>query len=434
MNMDNNTEIGIFENLVIEKVNDNKVSKLIINYFLQKLNQTADVAIKCFNDVSKYKDIFSEFKLYLLNGNYNIKNPLYIENYSAQKILELIPSLTASGVYSCMTWLRDNPEEAKKWIDKGLPNKDVIICEANFKKESTHNNENQRKKIENLFETDENDRFIRLIIPKGIINVNGSLNKEMSLINKKRTELNLDEVAILKKYVSQLYQPSVINKTCSRNDLIKIIDNFYSNRDNLSDDDMIKLYLKVLNDLEGELLKYECIEDSRFVTFCRRDFLKEELTKSLLKKDFNQAFYDIVDYVKADTWISFGSVPNKYDFKKIDNDDCDYKKCGIVCIQEKEIILNMIQEFKNSLAGGKLTFDDRDNLIAVALDKLRLIPTGSEFTINQIIDNFGDIDDFNEKFDIFNKVIEESEKQGIHLEPTMTGVTGMPWANSFIKK
>lgn len=261
-------------------------------------------------------------------------------------------------------------------------------------------------------------------------------NDKKSLKNEilELMQLSKPDTNTIENVSSQKIILSVINKTCSRNDLIKIIDNFYSNRDNLSDDDMIKLYLKVLNDLEGELLKYECIEDSRFVTFCRRDFLKEELTKSLLKKDFNQAFYDIVDYVKADTWISFGSVPNKYDFKKIDNDDCDYKKCGIVCIQEKEIILNMIQEFKNSLAGGKLTFDNRDNLIAVAVDKLRLIPTGSEFTINQIIDNFGDIDDFNEKFDIFNKVIEESKKQEIYFESTNRGVTGMPWANSFIKK
>lgn len=274
---------------------------------------------------------------------------------------------------------------------------------------------------------------------------NNSVNYDKNEINNnfnesKATDLNIKdfEKLVLEKVnddqISQLYQSCVINKTCSRNDLIKIIDNFYSNRDNLSDDDMIKLYLKVLNNLEGKLLKYECIEDLRFVTFCRRDFLKEELTKSLLKKDFNQAFYDIVDYVKADTWISFGSVPNKYDFKKIDNDDCDYKKCGIICMQEKEIILNMIQEFKNSLAGGKLTFDDRDNSIAAAVDKLRLIPTGSEFKINQIIDNFEDIDDFNNKFDIYNKVIEESKKQGIYFESTNTGVTGMPWANSFIKK
>ena len=130
-----------------------------------------------------------------------------------------------------------------------------------------------------------------------------------------------------------------------REELVKIIDAFYCS----TDKDMMNLFMETLNKLEEVLIKYEYNEDSRFVTFGRRDFLKQELTASLEEKNYEQAFYDIVDYVKADTWISSATVPSEYNFQEVIKIDTEYKDCGIICLQEKEILLAMIKEFKKGV-------------------------------------------------------------------------------------
>lgn len=138
-----------------------------------------------------------------------------------------------------------------------------------------------------------------------------------------------------------------------REELINVVNDFYNERNNyVTNEAKLNLYIKTLNKIEEILLKYECSEDYRFVTFGRRDFLKKELTISLENKELEQAFYDIIDYVKADTYISHGTVPSEYNYQEIVNMDNVYKNSGIICKQEQEILLEMIKEFKNKISNN----------------------------------------------------------------------------------
>lgn len=59
------------------------------------------------------------------------------------------------------------------------------------------------KEIDALFATDQEDRFINLVIPKD------KLGDELNLIGKKRMDLDLDEIIRVKKYASFLYEEAL---------------------------------------------------------------------------------------------------------------------------------------------------------------------------------------------------------------------------------
>lgn len=114
------------EKIIENKVNDSFFSKLLINYFKNEIGKRDNVSKVLFNDLSKYDDIFNEFILYLMKKTYALPNAINIEGYTAKQIAELNPHFKATGVYTFLKYLRENPEEAKDIISKGFPNKDVV--------------------------------------------------------------------------------------------------------------------------------------------------------------------------------------------------------------------------------------------------------------------------------------------------------------------
>ena len=67
-----------------------------------------------------------------------------------------------------------------------------------------------RELIDYLYETDEEGRFVRLVIPRSEVNeelINKlfpDLQGDLSFIGKKKLELSLDEVVIVKQYATKL--------------------------------------------------------------------------------------------------------------------------------------------------------------------------------------------------------------------------------------
>lgn len=138
-----------------------------------------------------------------------------------------------------------------------------------------------------------------------------------------------------------------------RKKLIDYEEQWLNNHPNKNDDP--QEYISFLNGIDDIISKHDYAADDRFVTYGRREFLRKEFSDYLNEKTysgrgkFNDAFVDLAEYYTGNTWISMSSVPEGIDFHKVDNADNEYRKEGIICKQEIEIIKEMIQEFKSHL-------------------------------------------------------------------------------------
>ena len=124
-------------------------------------------------------------------------------------------------------------------------------------------------------------------------------------------------------------------------------------------------YISFLDGINDIISKHDYEIDDRFVTYGRRDFLRKEFSDYLCEKTYsgrgkyNDAFVDLAEYYTGNTWISISSVPNDIDFHKINENDIEYRKEGIICEQEINIIKEMIAEFRDYLS---LLNSDTNNL------------------------------------------------------------------------
>lgn len=147
----------------------------------------------------------------------------------------------------------------------------------------------------------------------------------------------------------------LLTRKLKRKILIDEVNDFWEKYKSIAEN---KKKRKFINDylvkLEKILNKYECEYDNRFVTYGRRNFLMKEFLSNLNEKKDNSnfnylevAFGDLYDYIMCDTWITASSVPDNESVENIIKEDNAYREDGIVCKQEKEILLDMISELKN---------------------------------------------------------------------------------------
>lgn len=112
----------------------------------------------------------------------------------------------------------------------------------------------------------------------------------------------------------------------------------------------------LLEHLENELSKYEFDEDKNFIMNQRRKGLKEEIEERFKKNDGNmnnivsESLFNFWEFVSDE----YGGVLSILeDYKELDLSidelsamDDEYRNRGIICFQEKNIILEMINSFK----------------------------------------------------------------------------------------
>lgn len=114
--------------------------------------------------------------------------------------------------------------------------------------------------------------------------------------------------------------------------------------------------LDIIEQLENELANHKFKKDNNFLVNQRRKGLKETITNELLTKKnmkninnvLPEALFIFLEYVNDEYagdvlyyYHEFG-LPRK-DFYKMDN---KYRKKGIICLQEKNIILNIMNYIK----------------------------------------------------------------------------------------
>ena len=140
-------------------------------------------------------------------------------------------------------------------------------------------------------------------------------------------------------------------KRLQRVKLVDMITNWYRQNENVVDN---KKYLQFLNSLEDEINKHSFKKDNKFVTYGKRESLRQEFSDILIGKKehfkgkYMGALLCIQEYINDGNFIAPHHIPEnkRTDFKKIYQEDIEYYNLGIICEEEKDIIMNMINYLK----------------------------------------------------------------------------------------
>lgn len=150
----------------------------------------------------------------------------------------------------------------------------------------------------------------------------------------------------------------LVKKELKREEIANKIDIFYRDKDNQDN------ILKLIKFVENEIHSYKYKSNKDYMLLGRKKALMSELEEILNKYDENKysfskdeelirvllqfitegnrAYPDDVDKSK---WVD-GKMINNSDLKEL-RDKCDrYTLCGVICLEEKQDILNMIDVIK----------------------------------------------------------------------------------------
>lgn len=113
---------------------------------------------------------------------------------------------------------------------------------------------------------------------------------------------------------------------------------------------------EVLNTLIGQLTQYDFSLDNDFFMNGRRRYCKDTIKKLMSKDDKNHndildglfAFWEFVGDEYAGTLYS-ASEELKIPVQKLEMMDQDYRKRGIICTQEKDIIIDLIKSIEEGI-------------------------------------------------------------------------------------
>ena len=113
---------------------------------------------------------------------------------------------------------------------------------------------------------------------------------------------------------------------------------------------------EVFNTLIGQLTQYDFSLDNDFFMNGRRSYCKDTIEKLMSKDDKNHndildglfAFWEFVGDEYAGTLYS-ASEELEIPVQKLEMMDQDYRKRGIICTQEKDIIIDLIKSIEDGI-------------------------------------------------------------------------------------
>lgn len=172
-----------------------------------------------------------------------------------------------------------------------------------------------------------------------------------------------------------------LNKKLARKKLIEITDEFIKKIKQFEIFEIPdKMYLDYFKEIENTFDNCVFENDKRFVTYGRLDFLHKELIERLNDEKLSKpspnwkdkwdnrlgAFWDLSDYIRGDRHITLSSIPKGKNFKDVLIANDQYYDDGLICKEEKEVLLSMINEMKSFILNtqnNKSKIDDTKQLI-----------------------------------------------------------------------
>lgn len=131
-------------------------------------------------------------------------------------------------------------------------------------------------------------------------------------------------------------------KYLKRSDLI----NYFENTKILKTKEVrIAHVLSFLSFIKKTLNNYSYKKDSRFVTYGRLDFLEKEMYELLEKDDVFRALINLEEYVRGTSHMfQPNQVPQNENYHNLLKNYDDYYKDGIICEEEKNKIIELINK------------------------------------------------------------------------------------------
>lgn len=140
-----------------------------------------------------------------------------------------------------------------------------------------------------------------------------------------------------------------IMEKLKRENLIKINDKHVEiKKENISTEEYINYFNIIENEINNHLFEF----DDRFTTYGRRDFLQQEFNNFLNNNNYINALINLQEYMCCYTsFLTPADILQEETrkFHDVLKDNDDYLKDGIICLQEKNIIIDMINEFRKSI-------------------------------------------------------------------------------------
>ena len=144
-----------------------------------------------------------------------------------------------------------------------------------------------------------------------------------------------------------------MNNYLKRENFIKLVDSkkIWSKTMTLSE---VK---ELLDFLEMEISKYNYESDRNFLMDGRRNGLKTFIEERVLdsKENINEnvleSLFNFWEFVNNEYYVISGETIHKLNMspEELDNMCSEYTKKGIICLEEKNVILDMIQMIKKQL-------------------------------------------------------------------------------------
>ena len=115
-------------------------------------------------------------------------------------------------------------------------------------------------------------------------------------------------------------------------------------------------FLECLEKLREKLESTELEKDERFIKNARREFLKKDTLERLESRESEigkrsyliDVFYNLKDYIENITWSSGFEIEGKTR-SEIGKIDSDYKDSGIICKEEKDELVEIIENILKNL-------------------------------------------------------------------------------------
>lgn len=145
-------------------------------------------------------------------------------------------------------------------------------------------------------------------------------------------------------------------KKLKRTELIEICDEGLNQYHNPANEDKLYILKAILNTLEKKLNEVDCKKSKEFFNYGRRGLLREQFAHKVHKANFEverdylmDSFNTLNLYIRVDNLGTISNLPGNISELDVTKKDELYRKSGIICKEEKDTLIEMIDMLQEAI-------------------------------------------------------------------------------------